>query len=50
MLVIFLVILIKIQTRTIVRQWGSLLGAIIPKEIVKKEKIITMDELIIDVK
>ena len=38
------------QTRTIVRQWDSSLGVIIPKEIVEKEKIIATDELIIDVK
>jgi len=38
------------QTKTIARQWGSSLGVIIPKEIVEKEKIIAMDELIIDVK
>ena len=38
------------QTKTIAKQWGSSLGVIIPKEIVEKEKIRAMDELIIDVK
>jgi len=38
------------QTKTVAKQWGSSLGVIIPKEIVEKEKIRAMDELIVDVK